>query len=233
MDKPPTYGNWQLPKSPGLFGLDLLGTGVLIAAVLVTIFAIMLDGILAGAALCFSSLPMIALLVAKNPTTRQNGVQRLFIRLAWWQTRSAGNSQYRSGPLGKARWGTHQLPGLLANTKLSEYLDGWNRPFAVLELPTRGHYSIVFAVEPEGSSLVDEDQQDVWVDRYGLVLSSLADEPGLVAAIVTIRRPCQTPATDCGTTSRHASPPLPQPWPHRCCERSPTARTAATRSRHG
>jgi len=192
--KHPTYGNWQLPKSPGLMGLDLMGSSVLIAAVLVTIFAIMLGGILAGVAIAAASMPIIALLVVKNPATQQNGMQRLFIRLAWWQTRSAGNNHYRSGPLGKARWGTHQLPGLLANTKLNEYLDGWNRPYALLELPTRGHFSIVFQVEPEGSSLVDEPQQDVWVDRFGHVLSNLADEPGLVACMVTIET-----APDTGT----------------------------------
>ena len=167
-------------------GLDLMGSAVLIAAVLMTIFAIMLGGMLAGAVVVGVSLPLIALLIVKNPVTQQNGLQRLFVRVAWWQTRSAGNNHYRSGPLGKAGWGTHQLPGLLANTKLNEYLDGWGRPFAVLELPTRGHFSIVFAVEPEGSSLVDETQQHVWVDRFGHVLSNLADEPGLVACMVTV-----------------------------------------------
>jgi hypothetical protein len=192
--KTPTYGNWQLPKSPGLMGLDLMGSAVLIAAVLTTIFAIMLGGMLAGVAVVGSSLPLIALLIVKNPATQRNGLQRTFVRLAWWQTRSAGNNHYRSGPLGKARWGTHQLPGLLANTKLNEYLDGWNRPFAVLELPTHGHFSIVFQVEPEGSSLVDETQQHVWVDRFGHVLSNLADEPGLVACMITIET-----APDTGT----------------------------------
>ena len=63
-----------------------------------------------------------------------------------------------------------------------------------LELPTRGHFSIVFQVEPEGSSLVDEAQQHVWVDRFGHVLSNLADEPGLVACMVTVET-----APDTGT----------------------------------
>ncbi len=193
----PTYGNWQLPKSPGLLGLDLLGSGVLIVAVLVTIFAIMFGGMLAGAAVVGVSLPLIGLLIVKHPVTQQNGLQRVFVRLAWWQTRSAGNNHYRSGPLGRARWGTHQLPGLLANTRLNEFLDGWGRPFAVVELPTRGHFSIVFQVEPEGSSLVDEAQQHVWVDRFGHVLSNLADEPGLVACMVTVET-----APDTGTRLR-------------------------------
>ena len=57
---------------------------------------------------------------------------------------------------------------------------------AVLSLPTRGHYAIAFSMQPEGGSLVDHDQQEQWVARYGMALSQLGEENGLIGATVTI-----------------------------------------------
>ena len=53
-------------------------------------------------------------------------------------------------------------------------------------MPTTRHYTVVFGTEPDGASLVDQAQIDVWVAHWGEWLASLADEPGLVAASVTV-----------------------------------------------
>ena len=67
----------------------------------------------------------------------QSGLQRVFLRAGWWWTRSGGSHVYRSGPLGRAKWGSYQLPGVLAKTKLAEFADAWGQPFGVLEMPHR------------------------------------------------------------------------------------------------
>jgi hypothetical protein len=182
---PRWYGGWRLPKSPGIMGFDLLSSGVLVGALVVCIFTLMLAGFLATVAVGLMSAAVLTLLIKKN-AHHESGLQRLLVRVAWRQIRLAGSNHYRSGPLGKSPRGTYQLPGLLANTKLYEYTDAWGRPFAILELPTRAHYSISFKVEPEGSSLVDQDQVNLWVGRYAAVLKQLGDEPGLIAAQVTV-----------------------------------------------
>jgi hypothetical protein len=171
--------------SPGIMGFDLLSSGVLVTALVVCIFTLMLAGFLPTIVMGVGWAVLLSLLIRKN-RHHESGLQRLLVRTAWRQARLAGSRYYRSGPLGKSRWGTFQLPGLLANTRLHQYADAWGQPFAILELPTKGHYSISFKVEPEGSSLVDQEQVNTWVGRYASVLKQLGDEPGLIAAQITV-----------------------------------------------
>lgn len=184
-NEPRWYGGWRLPRSPGIMGFDLLSSAVLVLALVVCIFTLMLAGFVATIAMGVVWAGLLVLLIRKNEH-HESRLQRLLVRAAWRQTRLAGSNHYRSGPLGKAWWGGFRLPGLLANTKLHQYTDAWGRPFAVLELPTKGHYSISFKVEPEGSSLVDQEQVNIWVGRYAAVLKQLGDESGLVAAQITV-----------------------------------------------
>jgi hypothetical protein len=180
-----TYGNWRRPRSAGIGRLGLLGTGVLMGGIIVVILAVATVGLVAGMVLLgLLGIGLGSLLVADRHG--KTGLALLGVRLGWWRSRSTGAHLYRSGPLGRARWGTFQLPGLLAQSRLSEWRDSWDRPFAVLELPATGHFTVVFATEPDGASLVDREQIDVWVARWGEWLASLGDEPGVIAAAVTV-----------------------------------------------
>ena len=64
--------------------------------------------------------------------------------------------------------------------------------------PTGNHYTVVLACEPDGAALVDQEQIDVWVARWGQWLAALGDEPGVIAASVTIET-----APDTGTRLRN------------------------------
>ncbi|MGH2930844.1 MAG: SCO6880 family protein [Solirubrobacteraceae bacterium] len=183
--EPRTYGGWRIPKSPGIMGLDLLSSAVLMCALIACIFTLLATGFFAAIGMGAVWSIALAVLITKDQHGR-SGLERVSNRVAWQQAKFGGSQHSRSGPSGKARWGTFQLPGLLANTKLHEYSDAWGQRFAILELPTKGHYSITFRVEPEGSSLVDEAQVDQWVGNYAGVLKALGDEPGLIAAQITV-----------------------------------------------
>ena len=111
---------------------------------------------------------------------------RTVARVAWWRARSSGAHLYRSGPLGRTPWGTHQLPGLGAELCLSEHEDSYGRPFALVHAPSVDTYTTVIATEPDGASLVDDDQVDMWVADWGQWLASLGDEPNVEAASVTV-----------------------------------------------
>lgn len=182
---PRTYGNWRKPTSAGLFGLGSVGTAVmlggLILAVLVTMAAGLLRGLITAA--------VLAVVLGTILTRDKHGkslLDRGLARLGWASATRRGAHLYRSGPLGFALWGTHQLPGIAAALRLSEHTDSYGRPFALIYTPSTRSYAVVIATEPDGASLVDPDQLDVWVADWGHWLANLADEPGIEACAVTI-----------------------------------------------
>lgn len=107
-------------------------------------------------------------------------------RASFVASRARGGSVYRSGPLSRVPWGRHQLPGVLATSRLSEHVDAYGRPFGLLHYPGTRHFVVVIQAEPDGMSLVDRETIDSRVAHWGHWLSALGTEPGLDAASVTI-----------------------------------------------
>ncbi|MGI8411542.1 MAG: SCO6880 family protein [Solirubrobacteraceae bacterium] len=180
-----TYGNWRRPQSAGLGRLGLIGTTVLMGGVIVMILTEAVLGLLPALVLMGLLVVFLVTLMVRDRHGK-TGLQRIAVRAGWWRTRASGAHLYRSGPLGYAPWGTFQLPGLAAPSCLSEARDSYDRPFALLHVPATGHYTVVFAAHPDGASLVDQEQVDSWVAGWGEWLASLGEEPGVVAASVTI-----------------------------------------------
>lgn len=201
-----TYGNWRKPTSPGVGGLGLAGTIVMLGGMIVDVLVMMLAGFLPG-------LVMLAVLfIALTPLLihdrhGRNAFQMIVARTSWNRGRRRGQHLYRSGPLGISAHGSFRLPGLLASSDVFEAQDPYGRPFALIELPQVGHYSVVFACGADGAALVDPDQVDTWVAYWGSWLASLAHEPSLIGAAVTVES-----SPDAGTRLR----------------REVSARTAAT-----
>jgi hypothetical protein len=193
---PRSYGNWTKPRTAGLLGLSAIGTAVLFVgaglSVVVTMVSDITNGVFTG--MLFG---VFLLTVAVKDRHGQSLLARGVTRAGWMLTRSKGTNIYRSGPLGRAEWGTVQLPGLLAGSRLSEWRDSYNRPFALVQVPATGHYTVVIGTEPDGAALVDREQVDSWVAEWGHWLARLGDEPGVEAASVTIET-----APDTGTRLR-------------------------------
>ena len=112
----------------------------------------------------------------------QSALGRTVNRVNWMRTKSKGANVYRCGPVGRAKWGTFQLPGLAAASQLSEHEDSDGRPFALVHIPSTRHYTVVIATEPDGAALVDQETINNQVAEYGIWLANLADEPGIEAA---------------------------------------------------
>lgn len=193
---PRTYGNWRRPTSPGILGLGSIGTALLLAGLILVVIVVMIAGFL-EAVIVAGVLGIVLLAVLTKDSHGKNIISRAGARAGWWTARSRGTHIYRSGPLGRALWGTYQLPGLAAPTRLSEFTDSYGRPFALLHTPATGNYSIVIGTEPDGAALVDQEQIDIWVADWGHWLANLGDEPGVEAASVTIET-----APDSGTRLR-------------------------------
>ena len=126
---PRTYGNWTRPRTAGLLGLGQIGTMVLLAGTIATIFAVTMGGLLAALVVA-AILGFLLLLVAVRDKHGQSSLARIVTRIGWMNTRRKRNHIYRSGPLGRSEWGTAQLPGLAAGSRLSEWSDSYQRPFA-------------------------------------------------------------------------------------------------------
>src|SRR3954451_24047673 len=203
-----SYGNWRRPMSAGLGGLGTLGTGALLLGLIMVIMALMFAGVMVALVIAVvGGLGLLGLSV-RNRHGRTL-LQAAATRAGWLRARATGAHLYRSGPLGQAGWGTFQLPGLAAASTLSEGRDSYDRPFALVRVPATGHFTVVFAADPDGASLVDEEQIDLWVAHWGQWLAALGDEPGVVAASVTIET-----APDSGTRLRrevdgHLDPQAP------------------------
>ncbi len=180
-----TYGNWRRPTSAGLGSLGLLGTGLLLAGLVAVIGAVAVGGLRWAVAVA-AVLGLLMTLLTVRDRHHRSGVQRLSARLGWARARRSGAHLYRSGPLGRTPGGACQLPGLAAGSLLSEWPDPTGRDFALVSHPATRHVTVVLATEPDGASLVDEEQVDVWVAHWGAWLASLGHEPGLVAASVTV-----------------------------------------------
>src|SRR5699024_5862075 len=180
-----TYGNWRRPRSAGIGGLGTLGSVGLLVGLIAVVFAMMIGG-LDAALIVLAIVALVLVAMVHRDAHGRNVIDRCAARVGWWLARSRGSHLYRSGPLGRSLWGTHQLPGILAPTRLSEHQDAYGRRFALLYTPRTATYSIVIGTEPDGAALVDMDQVDRWVARWGLWLANLGDEPGIAGASVTV-----------------------------------------------
>jgi hypothetical protein len=183
--KEPSYGNWRVPRSAGLGSLGAIGTGIVMTGLLAGIITFAFLGLLPGLSV-LAVAGLLVLLLSLKDKHGQSTVDRFATRMNFRLARSGGTNLYRSGPLGVTGWGMFQLPGLAAKSRLYEFHDSYNRPFAMLHVPTTNHFTVVFSTEPDGASLVDPEQVDAWVANWGGWIAGLSDEAGLEAAAVTV-----------------------------------------------
>ncbi|MGL5866602.1 MAG: SCO6880 family protein [Dermatophilaceae bacterium] len=180
-----TYGNWRKPTSSGLFGLGSIGTAIMLGGIILAVLVTMASNLLRGL-ITFGLLVVVLGTIVIRDRHGKSLLDRGLARIAWAETTRKGAHLYRSGPLGFAPWGTHQLPGIAAQLRLSEHTDSYGRAFALIYAPSTRTYTAVLVTEPDGASLVDPEQVDSWVAEWGHWLSNLADEPGIQGCAVTV-----------------------------------------------
>lgn len=201
-----TYGNWSRPQSPGIWGLGTIGTALVILTP-----AAMVIGFLASIylGLALGLLGLLALAPVALKIRGRTWGEVAMVRFAWWRAKSKREHLYLSGALAQP-YGQHRLPGLLAQSELIATRDGFDRPAGIVVVPQTGHYTAVLKLDPEGASLVDQEQIDWWVAGYGMWLAQLAHEPGFEAAAVTIET-APDPGTRLATSvESQRSPQAPQ-----------------------
>jgi hypothetical protein len=177
------YENFREPRSKGIGRLGKVGTLALFVGALVMIALIAIIGLWAG--LVFAAVGGLALLAA---TTRDQHGRTAFEKLGTvigHRTEvTRGAALYKSGPL--SRLGTYRLPGLLAQTELTEHQDAAGNPYGLVATPAVHHFAVTVQAHPDGSSLLAADDLTANVDRWGEFLGFLSHEPGLVQVMVVV-----------------------------------------------
>jgi hypothetical protein len=181
----PTYGNWRVPRSAGLGNFGAIGTALILVGLVFGIISFAIWNLFVGLGV-IGVFGLGVLLLTIKDKHGQTVIDRLGARASFSRSRRKGTNLYRSGPLGVTAWGMYQLPGISSKSRLYEFQDSYKRPFAMLHMPTTGHFTVMFSTEPDGASLVDPEQVDDWVSNWGGWISALGNEPGIEAASVTV-----------------------------------------------
>lgn len=178
-----TFEHFRTPQTAGIGGLGTIGTIAMFAAAVVGIVITVLGSIVYGLVFgAFAGLALMAMSVRDRHGV--SVLERGSIRLAHLRATRTGATLYRSGPV--SRLGSYQLPGVLAQTELTEWEDAQGNPFALVFTPRPNHYAVTIECHPDGASLIDADDAAAMVDRWGEWLSFLAFEPSVLQAMVTI-----------------------------------------------
>ncbi|MDG4757287.1 SCO6880 family protein [Micromonospora sp. WMMD710] len=219
-----TYGNWRQPRKAGLGPFGLVGTVGLFGGLVVVLLASMIS---IGAALIMAVIGAVALgpLAIRTPDGR-NVYNMMAVRIGWSRRRANGSTTYVSGPLSARPGGRFRPPGMLSKVTMLEGLDPYGRRFGVLHHRYRNLYTIVLGCEPDGGSLVDEDQSDIWVAQWGDWLARLSHEPDLRGAAVVVETapdPGTRLASEVLTRISPDAPPVAQQVMQEVVERYPDA----------
>ena len=101
--------------------------------------------------------------------------------------KAKGNTVFRGGALAPTKKTSQRLvlPGILSGCKVSEYVDSWNRSFALVEHPNNTA-AVVIRLTPAGSNLVDQETVDIQVAYWGQWIGDLSNESGITGASITI-----------------------------------------------
>ncbi|WP_216917779.1 SCO6880 family protein [Nocardia noduli] len=177
------YGRWERPRSAGFFGLtwgvSMFGLGLVItimAGFLISRSLSVAAVLVVGAAVVFAPLA-----VTINGRT---GWELLMLRVQFATARARGEHLYKAGRFSRLP-GIAKLPGLLADSSLSEYETAGGRRFAMLHIRRSDHYTVVLRVVPRGKELVDQPQIDAWVEGYGQFLATQS-RGGEVVAVTAV-----------------------------------------------
>ncbi|MFI6041956.1 SCO6880 family protein [Nocardia sp. NPDC051321] len=177
------YGRWERPRSAGFFGLtwgvSMLGLGLIIAIMLGFMITRSLSA--AAAMIVVAALVFTPLAVVRNGRT---GWEIVLLRAQFVAARARGEHVYRAGRFSRLP-GVAKLPGVLADSRLSEYETAGGKRFAMIHIRRTDHYTVVLRVVPRGKELVDQSQIDSWIEGYGQFLAAQG-RGGEVVAVTSV-----------------------------------------------
>lgn len=181
-----TYGGWRRPVSYGFLNLTLTQSlGALVGVGIVFILGLN-RGITwaAGGAILLAAWGWV---ITTKDKHQVNLIDRAEEKIVFGLNKAKGNTVFRGGALAPTKKTSQRLvlPGILSGCKVSEYVDSWNRSFALVEHPNNTA-AVVIRLTPSGSNLVDQETVDIQVAYWGQWIGDLSNESGITGASITI-----------------------------------------------
>ena len=181
-----TYGGWRRPVSYGFLNLTL-GQSLWALAGVGIVFILGLNrGITwaAGGAILLAAWGWV---ITTKDKHQVNLIDRAEEKIVFGLNKAKGNTVFRGGALAPTKKASQRLvlPGILSGCKVSEYVDSWNRSFALVEHPNNTA-AVVIRLTPSGSNLVDQETVDIQVAYWGQWIGDLSNESGITGASITI-----------------------------------------------
>lgn len=161
------------------WGVSMAGLGVVI--VVMSVFMVTRSLLATGVVMVVGAVVVVPLAVTVNGRT---GWEFVVLRAQFATARARGELEYRAGRFSRIP-GIAKLPGLLADSRLSEYETPGGKRFAVIHIRRTDHYCVVLRVLPRGKELVDQAQIDAWVEDYGQFLAAQS-RGGEVVAVTSV-----------------------------------------------
>ncbi|MEV6140488.1 SCO6880 family protein [Nocardia sp. NPDC051990] len=201
------YGRWERPRSAGFFGLtwgvSMLGLALVVMVMvgfMITRSLSVAAGLIVAAALVFTPLAITR--------SGRTGWEIALLRVQFAAARARGEHVYQAGRFSKIP-GIAKLPGLLADSRLSEYETAGGKRFAMLHIRRSDHYTVVLRVIPRGKELVDQAQIDAWVEGYGQFLATQSRGGEVVAVTSVLENVVETRLKQAREVARLVRPDAP------------------------
>lgn len=201
------YGRWERPRSAGFFGLTW-GVSMLGLALIITVmvgFMITRSLSVAASLVLVSALVFTPLAITRNGRT---GWEIVVLRIQFAAAAARGEHVYQAGRFSKIP-GIAKLPGLLADSRLSEYETAGGKRFAMIHIRRSDHYTVVLRVIPRGKELVDQTQIDAWVEGYGQFLATQSRGGEVVAVTAVLDNVVETRLKQAREVARLVRPDAP------------------------
>lgn len=181
-----TYGGWRRPVSYGFLNLTLTQSlGSLVGVGIVFLLGLN-KGMLWA---CGGAILLVGWgwVITTKDKHQVNLIDRAEEKIVFGLNKAKGNTVFRGGALAPTKKTSQRLvlPGILSDCKVSEYVDSWNRSFALIEHAS-GTGAVVMRLTPSGSNLVDQETVDNQVAYWGQWLGDLSNESGIAGASITI-----------------------------------------------
>lgn len=179
-----TYGNWSLPRVPGLGPFSFFTTIFIFITSVITIL-ILTFSFLWGLISCFISFIIITLTL-KLPSGFTI-IEYLIIRTMWLYSLKNGYNYYVSGLFTTLPIMSKSLPSIGSNIKvINTKTKNEKIPFSILYHSKRNHYTVVLECSTANNDLIDNNVLDNYVAYWSQWLTRLSHERYLVGASVVV-----------------------------------------------
>ncbi|WP_346924446.1 SCO6880 family protein [Rothia sp. (in: high G+C Gram-positive bacteria)] len=188
------YGNIIIPPDSGFFGIpkDLsnLAVGIIFSAfglwfLLTLIPALNRFSMWVVLIYLIISGSFIMLRLRKGYAGRYKWQEKKMKKL-FLKAKKEGLTSYRPGPSGDVPDGSYRLPGLLANTDCSDYIDSFHETFGLLWDPKREVGTVFMSVAAPGLQLLDQKFVDGMVAQWSAFMRAAGTSANLIQVAASV-----------------------------------------------